>query len=433
MTASVNKISAKRSSLDKAPTTAGVYLFYKGSKPLYIGKSVNIRARLKSHFESAKEPTSKAAAYVQGSDHIQWIITDSEFKALVLESRMIRTHKPRYNVRWRDDKSYLYIKITKDTYPKISITHVEKDSQAHYYGPFSSTRVAIRILREIRRVFPFCMQTTISKQRCFYSKIGLCDPCPNAIERLEDGTEKTRLTKLYKTNIQNVKNVLDGKSDIVFKILLQQIDKHKEVQEYEEALIYRNRYRKLESFILRKRFDSDTLEQYNTSERRMKDLKTLLDAFIDIDELHRIECYDMSTMSFKDNTASMVVFTDGLSDKKEYKRFKLDEKHQSDFDMFVEVMERRFKRDWEMPNLVVVDGGKPQVRKVQRVFARMNITIPLIGIAKRPDRLIYGTQDLLTIRPPQNHLGFRMVQELRDESHRFAKKYHVYLRTKNML
>jgi len=239
--------------------------------------------------------------------------------------------------------------------------------------------------------------------------------------------------KLYKTNIRNVKNVLDGKSDIVFKILLQQIDKHKEVQEYEEALIYRNRYRKLESFILRKRFDSDTLEQYNTSERRMKDLKTLLDAFIDIDELHRIECYDMSTMSFKDNTASMVVFTDGLSDKKEYKRFKLGEKHQSDFNMFVEVMERRFKRDWEMPNLVVVDGGKPQVRKVQRVFARMNITIPLIGIAKRPDRLIYGTQDLLTIRPPQNHLGFRMVQELRDESHRFAKKYHVYLRTKNMI
>lgn len=433
MTPSLNKILAEQSSLNKAPSTAGVYLFYKGVKPLYIGKSVNIRARLKSHFESAKQPTSKAAAYVHGADHIQWIITDSEFKALVLESRMIRTHKPRYNVRWRDDKSYLYIKITKDTYPKISITHVEKSSKAHYYGPFSSKRVAIRILREIRRVFPFCMQTKITKQRCFYSKIGLCDPCPNIIDRTADDIEKKRLTKIYKTNIRNVKSVLDGKSDSVFKILLQQIDKFKEVQEYEEAMLYRNRYRKLESFVLRKRFDSDTLEEYNTSDRRVKELKSLLDKFIDIDELHRIECYDMSTMSFKNNTASMVVFTDGLSDKKEYKRFKLNEKHQSDFDMFAEVIERRFKRNWEKPNLVVVDGGKPQVRKVQRVFAKMNITVPLIGIAKRPDRLIYGAQDLLTIRPPRNHLGFRMVQALRDESHRFAKKYHVYLRTKNMI
>ncbi|MDA1317137.1 MAG: GIY-YIG nuclease family protein [bacterium] len=433
MTAQLNTIPTDLASLSKAPTTAGVYLFYKGKTPLYIGKSVNIRARLKSHFESAKQVTSKAYAYVNGSDHIQWIITDSEFKALMLESRMIRTHRPKYNVRWRDDKSYLYIKITKEVYPKISVTHEEKSTKAYYYGPFSSKQVTLRILKEIRRVFPFCMQTTVSKQRCFYSKIGLCDPCPNIINRTTDTSQQNLLTKQYKSQIRNVKNVLEGKSDTVLKMLLDAIDKHKEKLEYEEALIYRNRYLKLEAFILRKRFDSDTLEEYNTAERRSKELKKLLERYIDLEDLHRIECYDMSTLSFKNNTASMVVFTDGLSDKKEYKRFKLDDKHNSDFDMFGEVMERRFKRNWEKPNLVIVDGGKPQVRKVLQIFATMNVSIPLIGIAKRPDRIILGTKDLLSVRPPKDNIGFRLVQALRDESHRFAKKYHVYLRTKNMI
>jgi excinuclease ABC subunit C len=142
----------------------------------------------------------------------------------------------------------------------------------------------------------------------------------------------------------------------------------------------------------------------------------------------------MSTFQFKESTASMVVFTNGLSDKKEYKRFKIkNPQAESDFEMMDEVIRRRLKNNWPLPDLFVVDGGKPQVRTVLKVFHETNTTIPLIGIAKRPDRIIIGEGDLLSVRPQLDHPGFKLIQSLRDESHRFAKKYHVYLRNKKML
>ncbi len=130
----------------------------------------------------------------------------------------------------------------------------------------------------------------------------------------------------------------------------------------------------------------------------------------------------------------MVVFTEGNSDKKEYKRFKIkNEKAESDFEMMDEVIRRRFKNDWPHPDLLVVDGGKPQVRTVLKVLHEMDIQVPLIGIAKRPDRIVLGTEHYLSLRPRSDHPGFQLLQALRDESHRFAKKYHVLLRGKNML
>src|SRR3990167_2130285 len=136
-----NGILCSKTALNKAPTTTGIYIFKENKIPVYIGKSVNIRARLKSHFENAKID-AKEKSIIEASDAIEFIITDSEFKALILESKFIQKYKPKYNVRWRDDKSYLYIKITRNVpYSKIFITRRESDKNALYFGPFSSVRV----------------------------------------------------------------------------------------------------------------------------------------------------------------------------------------------------------------------------------------------------------------------------------------------------
>ncbi len=416
------------------PTTNGIYVFKYNNKPIYIGKSVNIKARVKSHIENAKSD-AKERAIVEGADSIEHIVTDSEFKALLLESKLIQKYKPRYNVRWRDDKSYLYIKVTKqEQYPKFFITRKEDEKKAIYFGPFSSVRVATDILREIRKVFPFCTQKNITNRRCFYAKIKLCDPCPNEIEKADSPELKKELQKQYKDNIRNAVRVLDGKTEIVIEKLYKKISQLTKEDKYEDAIPYRNRLFRLEGVLLRRKFDTNNLEEYNKSEKRVKSLQQLLLPYYDLSKLDRIECYDMSTMSFENSTASMVVFTEGLSDKKEYKRFKIKgENVQSDFDMFKEIMTRRFRNKWPEPDLVILDGGKPQIRAAKEVLDAMQVTIPLIGIAKRPDRIVIGDDTLLTIKPPRHHPGFRLVQSMRDESHRFAKKYHVHLRTKKML
>jgi len=423
-------VDCNKNALKEIPTTTGIYIFLKDKKPTYIGKSVNLRARLNSHFENAKVDP-KESSIISSSNKIEYIVTDSEFKALLLESKYIQKYKPRYNVRWRDDKSFLYIKITvKDQYPKILITRRESDKNALYFGPFSSVKIIRNILKEIRRVFPFCTQRNISNRPCFYAKIHLCNPCPNVIEKTESETEKSKLQNLYNKNIRGVIKVLDGTPDLILKSLYSNLSKLKGAERYEEAIPIRERILRLERMIILRKFDEEVIEQYNQSERQLNALKHILNKYLPIKSLLRIECYDMSTMMFENSTASMVVFTDGLSDKKEYKRFKIKTDAQSDFEMFDEVLRRRFKNKWPKPDLIVVDGGKPQVRVAQKVLKEFNTLIPLIGIAKRPDRLIIGDDSLRTIKPPRHHPGFRLIQALRDESHRFAKKYHLLLRGK---
>lgn len=128
----------------------------------------------------------------------------------------------------------------------------------------------------------------------------------------------------------------------------------------------------------------------------------------------------------------MVVFEDGLVNKKEYRRFKLSEKAESDFEMMREVLRRRLDNEtWTKPDLIVLDGGKPQLMVAQKIWEDVNPGIPYIGIAKNPDRLLIGISGLPTVKPLRNNLGFRLIQTMRDEAHRFAKTYQSYLRDKS--
>ncbi len=426
------RIKADKKAIQGIESFIGVYLFTSKSKPIYIGKSINVKARLLSHLENAKLD-KKESLIVEKSDSIELIRTDSEFKALVLESKLIQTHHPHYNVRWRDNKSYLYIRINgKDSYPKLRFVRKEKEKAAQYFGPFPSTKSLEVILSEVRKIFPFCMQKQLSKSPCFYSKIGLCSPCPSAIEKIQDLIIQRQQKRLYRANIKNVIRILNGETELVKKKLYQELKILVKEDKYEDALILRDKIFRIEHLINQRLFNTENFQEYDNSSTSIKDLLILLGAFIpDLKALHRIECYDVSNTSQKLSTASMVVATEGRIDKAEYRKFRLkNPRSKSDFEMLEEAVSRRFRNKWQLPNLVVIDGGKPQIRKIQSVLKRDNPAIPIVGLAKNPDRLIIGVENLPTLRPRTNNAGFRLLQSLRDESHRFAKKYHVYLRAK---
>lgn len=435
MNATPVKITVSREVINTVPSTHGVYLFICKGKILYVGKSINLKVRLLSHLENAKVDP-KEAAIINNSDAIECIVTDSEFNALFLESKLIKTHKPRYNRRWIDDKNYLYIKITTgEIYPKISAVRKENLKKATYFGPFSSTKNVHGILREIRKVFPFCTQTKISKRPCFYSKIHQCDPCPNKIESLTDPQEKKRLRQIYRRQLNRIIKVFRGRTDLVLQDLYDELKRLTQQARFEEAITVRNRIYKLEQLINHTLFSPDTMQLPNQSAEALTKLKELLTPYFGhMSEIRRIECYDVSNFAGKEATASMVVVTDGLIDKSQYRKFKIkDPLLRSDYDMMQEVFRRRLRNQWEKPDLIVVDGGKPQVRTVLQTLQVADINIPLIGIAKNPDRFVIGVAKLSTIKPPVQNVGFRLVQALRDESHRFAKKFHTELRRKKLI
>ena len=368
---------------------------------------------------------------IETADDIECIETVSEFKALLLEAELIKTHHPKYNVRWKDDKSYFYIKITiKDPYTKIMLSRRENDKKSLYFGPFSSTQSVYEVLREVRKIFPFCTQKKIGKQPCFYSKIGLCNPCPNYIENLRDEKLKPKLKKEYRKNIQQIVKLLRGDIERLQNNLYKKLKTLSKNEEYEKGIQIRNLVLRLENLSKRQRFDPTDTTTYKQGKQGMKELIHLLSLYYPkLTNVTRIECYDISNLGPKQATASMVVFTQGEPDKSEYKKFKIRNlKSVSDFERIDEVLKRRFKNDWPTPDLLVVDGGKPQVRVLVKGLISMNLKIPIIGIAKNPDRLIIGTNDLPTIRPKAHNSGFNLVRYLRDEAHRFAKKYHLQLR-----
>ncbi|MFN4212654.1 MAG: GIY-YIG nuclease family protein [Microgenomates group bacterium] len=426
-----------KTEIEKLPSTLGVYIFKNNGEYLYVGKSVNIKARVKSHFENAKLD-KKEAALIAASNKIDYIVTDSEFKALLLEAELIKEHHPKYNVIWKDDKSFLYIKITiTDHFPKVFLSRKkDADKKALYFGPFSSVKMTLKVLNEVRRIVPFCMDKRLKNGPCFYSKIGLCDPCPGAIVKEKNGNKRRTLRKIYYQNIIKLVRLLRGKIMLIINDFYRQLKRKIKEEKYEEAIILRDRILRLQS-LEKRSFSPIDINQYNQSKLSLTSLQLLLVKYLPhLKELKRIECYDVSNLAGEDATASMVVLTDGQIDKTQYRKFRIKNlSKKSDPEMLEEVFKRRFslKNNWPYPNLIVVDGGRPQVRLIKNVLQKLNQNLPVIGIAKNPDRLVMGTSQLFTIKPPADHPGFNLIRLIRDESHRFARKYHLLLRKKAMM
>lgn len=421
--------------VDSLPNSIGIYIFKKGNDILYIGKSIYIKSRVKSHIENAKAGDKKESYIVDGADTIDIVVTDSEFEALLLESKLIQKYKPPYNVIWKDDKDYLYIKITlKEEFPKIFLVRKENDHKSLYFGPFSSQKQTQLILSSIRKIVPFCTDKKISNRPCFYSKIGLCNPCPNNIVK-QNPIDSKKLKSIYKANIRQIIKILQGNTQTIVKTITKKMNECSHQLDYEQAIYFRNKLLYFQHLIHERSFGTENTFLYRDVDKHLDRLKIQLQkTYPDISSLDRIECYDISNLNFTFATSSMVVMTQGRLNSGEYRKFriKLDMKHASDMEMMEQTIVRRFNNSWPHPQLIVIDGGVPQLRLIQKVLQNMGLTIPLIGIAKNPDRLVTLDAQKRTILVAYKKDDFQLIRLLRDEAHRFSKKYHLLLRNKSI-
>ena len=388
--------------VEAVPTDPGVYFFKIEKKPIYIGKALNLKRRVGSYFDLHLEP--KTQKMISEANDFSYIVVNSEFEALLLEAKLIRENKPKYNFVLKDDKHPLYITITKEEFPRVITARKSGD-----YGPFLNSRDVFQVLRMIRRIFPFS-DHKIGKRPCIYSHMGLCYPCPNEITTSE---QKRR----YLRNIRNVKAILNGKIDILKKDLDREMKQLSNDQEYEEAKHVRDQIQKLETITTQRISSSQYLENPNLiTDLRSLELKSL-SKIIKVKKLNRIECYDIAHLACVSATASMVVFTNGVADSSEYRHFKIKQKKsQSDYDSLREVAIRRLKNTWPRPDLIIVDGGVGQVN----IFKGVIKNIPIVGIAKNPDRLVIDSSQKIKLLGP----ALSLIQRIRNEAHRFARRYH---------
>ena len=406
------------------PQETGVYQFFDINKNLlYVGKSVSIKKRVSSYF-SNKNLGPKTNELVKNINYIKYIKVFSEFEALLLESDLIRQRQPFYNIIAKDDKSPIYIKITKSKVPIIEVTRKPENFKNDFVkGPFPSTKTTKEILRLIRKIFPYCQHKN-PKKPCLYVHLGIC-PYPYE-------SEKTRLK--YQKDITKIKKLLTGKSNILIRNLQKEMDRYSKSMQYEEAQNIKNQIQKLEylktTYYPPKDFLATPALVDDLILARLVDLQKVLG----LNKIpRRLECYDISNIQGKYATGSMVVFINGASAKDQYRRFKIKfTKTPNDFEMLKEVLARRFKNDWPKPDLIIIDGGKGQLSSVVSIVQKYSIQTPIISLAKRYEE-IYTDKSNIPIKLTQNSPALQLVQAIRDEAHRFAITYHKLLRSKAFL
>lgn len=429
--------------LKELPKEPGVY-FHKNAdgKIIYVGKAAKLNNRVRQYFQKSRTRDPKTEALVAEIVDTDWMVVDSELEALFLEAEMIRRYMPQYNILLRDDKSMTYIRIDYDSdYPTVGTTRRPLDDGARYYGPYLSSQSVRQALKILRKVFPYAVRKMPSQKRAtLYYHLGL-DP------GLEEG--KTSLLE-YRSNLRKMINVIEGKRSVVIKELEKEMKQAAKEQHFELATKRRNQVSHLKNLNKQVVF-SDKEFMDISKDHALSELIELLT----IDGYpRRIEGYDVSHMQGTDVVASMVVFTNGVSNKGEYRKFKTKKDHNNDFYNMNETIRRRFSEKnvkmWGLPDLVLIDGGKGQLDAALKARDEMKITRPFIGLAKREEQIVIAkdrsgvtlnqqvlnklggfyseTDDFILINVPHSSHLVKLLQRIRDESHRFAVSYHSTLR-----
>jgi len=424
------------------PHKPGIYIYRdEDGEILYVGKAIDLYHRVSSYFSSVHlgGGSTKTAALVERIRSVETIIVTSELEALILEANLIKKYLPPYNIMLKDDRDYIYIGITDEEFPKVvtarkqDIGHLKK-----YFGPFPSATTVKKTLKQLRRVFPWCSNppkelSVVSRQLsdkkprpCFYFHLGLCPgPCAGVLNK-ED----------YRRIINLFSRFMEGKPQELIEELTQEMEKFSAAMKFEEAARIKRIINGV-TYLLQPTSISQYLENPNFLEDQNKQALEELQKVLGLPNFpDRIECYDISNFQGTDATGSMVVLTNGEIDKSQYRRFKV---HLSgvpnDYAMHQEVMRRRLKNDWPLPQLFLIDGGRGQVHAVQQAIYASKVSpgsleqIPIYGIAKREEWLYPPEGE--PIKLPKRSLALRLVQKIRDESHRFAINYHHKLRAKS--
>lgn len=433
--------------LKSLPAQAGVY-FHKDARGeiIYVGKAAVLRNRVRQYFQASRRRDPKTEALIAEIHDTDWVTVESELDALFLEAEMVRRYMPRYNILLRDDKSSLYVRINyNDDYPAISFTRQPLDDRATYFGPFFNGGEVKRALRFLRRVFPYSTHTgVIPKRPCLQYHLGLCP----GLEGDRSGAD----LRAYKSNLRKLMQYLRGERQKVIEKVQSDMQKAAKRQDFERAAEIRNQYYALKA--LSKQIVFSDKEFLDISKDR--GLQGLADLLGLKKVPRRIEGYDISHMQGTDNVASMVVFTNGIPDKASYRKFKMRLPGNNDFAHMEEVITRRLseknRQAWGVPSLFLIDGGKGQLAAAIRARDAAGVNSPMIGLAKREEEIVvhlesslvdlsedeirkqqalrHESDEFVLLLLPKNSDIVKLLQRVRDESHRFAVSYHSVLKGK---
>lgn len=403
------------------PKLPGIY-FFKNARGviIYIGKAKNLKNRVSSYF-TTPNLLPRTANLVTDIKSVDYIETESEIDAFLLEANMIRKFAPKYNVNWKDGKSYPLIEITtKDKIPQVKIVRQETNPKATYFGPYPTGSDLFNFLRFLRRIFPFVSQNHPGGKPCLRSHLSLC-PCPDVF------TDQKALKK-YRDDLHNLVIFLRGDSDTLKNTLARAMLKLAKEEHFEEAARVKKQLDQIAYITASRTLPWDYEVNPNLTSDRISQSVEDLRVLLGLRTLNKIECYDISNTSGKQATGAQITFVAGLPDKSLYRRYKIKFKTTpDDFAMIKEVLSRRLKSEITLPELMVIDGGSGQVSAAASIIK----TPVVIGLAKRLEEiyLTNGTK----IRLPSSSPVLHLLQQLRDEAHRFSRKYHFLLRKKKML
>ncbi|HJP80953.1 MAG TPA: excinuclease ABC subunit UvrC [Candidatus Saccharimonadales bacterium] len=456
---------ALEAKLKTLPRSPGVYFHKnKSGEIIYVGKAAVLKNRVRQYFQSTRDMDVKTRALVAEIFDTDWIETESEIDALFLESEMVKRYMPRFNILLRDDKSQMFVRIDmKSEWPHVSFTRNPADDGADYFGPYYNGFAVRKALRYLRKTFPYYTKVPSGDRIDLDVHLGL-SPQPGIS------------SEEYKGTLRNLIRYLKGERVALIRELERDMKTAAGLHDFEMAAIYRNRLNNLRE--LQRRIMFGDKEFMNISkDRALSDLRDLLG----LTKLPaRIEGYDISHMGGTNVVASMVVFTNGVSDRANYRKFKTKIEQNDDYQNMYETLFRRTSeknmKAWGVPDLLLIDGGKGQLDAALRALEERDLTIPIISIAKREEEIIiHKTRshiELTKLRELQQdpapgvfiedsgdylivnlHVGQRnagshsknlrsgeaprryddvtkLFQRIRDESHRFAVSYHTVLKRK---
>lgn len=531
------KLTFQSRNPDDLPDKPGVYIMKNVEDTvIYVGKAKNLKKRVKSYFRDDLE-SPKTRAQMRQFHHLEYMVTDTEKEALILESNLIKKHMPRYNVRLKDGKRYPYIKISNEDYPRVFITRRIVDDGSYYYGPFTDSGAVKQMVKYLKSLFKIrdCKRMD---GPCLNSQIDICNaPCAGIISKEE-----------YKKNVDRITMFFEGKYSEIVQILKKDMNRAAENHEYEKAAVLRDQLNSIDNMLERQKMEmtgdldqdvvalsshenltcvvvfsirdgkitgkedflmngaEDTpqskvlsafIKQYYSGPRHVpKEL--ILQSEVDDSDLilewlsekrenkvtlkvpkkgrnhrliqmvaknadiirqhhkkvegalvelknylripqlpRRIEAFDISNISGKMPVGSMVVFENGKPKKSSYRRYKVKTKGPDDYNMMREVLTRRYEKLLEdssenggdVPDLILVDGGKGQLNVAVEVLNSLKLDLPVIGLAKEFEEIFMPEVPTPVILPRDSE-SLHLLQRARDEAHRFAVSYHKKLRSK---
>ncbi|MFH0779662.1 MAG: GIY-YIG nuclease family protein [Parcubacteria group bacterium] len=407
------------------PNKPGIYLFYNINRGLiYVGKATNLKSRVSSYFNGktsrlrpsvvapqSDKPERPVEEMIHQVKDIKWIVTDSALEAIILEASYIKRFQPKYNVLGKDDKSWNYIVIDKGAFPHPysmrqhdfnRLTDAQRKRILHAFGPFPGLNT-MATLKLLRRLFNYSTCEPDQDKPCFYYQLNQClGVCTGEMN-----------SKEYKKKVLNPMVLfLKGKKKILIKQLEKLMRLESKKENFEEAGRLYGQISNLKKIhdvaILNKTFHKDSLTSHLSP------------------PISNIEGYDISNLGPTNKVGAMVVFKNGFPSNSDYRKFRIRKVlGQSDVDCLKEMLERRLNhQEWPLPELFLIDGGVPQVNTIKSVLNGRNLNIPVVGIAKGPERkkneFIIPKNKKLADWIDKNQT---LLINVRDEAHRFAIKY----------